>query len=99
MRLPGAGPAGWGARSGPRPHLAGDGGRRPQLGPEPLAPRSGAPVTRPLPLGHRERRALAELPGTPPRVPELRQPRQLHGPQNSLRVSVESLRQNHLGSF
>lgn len=39
MRLPGAGPAGWGARSGPRPHLAGDGSRRPQLGPEPLAPR------------------------------------------------------------
>lgn len=37
MHLPGAGPAGWGAGSGPRPHLAGDGGRCPPPAPEPLA--------------------------------------------------------------
>lgn len=86
MRLPGAGPAGRGARSGVHPHLAGHGGRSPQPSPEPRAPRpsprgardsslaSGAPAA-PSPGG---------APGAPPRVPELRPPRRPHGPPRIL---------------
>lgn len=86
MRLPGAGPAGRGARSGLHPHLAGHGGRSPQPSPEPRAPRpsprgardsslaSGAPAA-PSPGG---------APGAPPRVPGLRPPRRPHGPPRIL---------------
>lgn len=42
-RLSGAGFAGCGARSEPRPHLAGGGGRCPPPGPQSLAPRPGRP--------------------------------------------------------
>lgn len=91
-----------GVGPGPRPHLAGGGSNGPQPVLSRWAPSGslrGARVSLPA-TGSSRCQAPAGLPGTPGPTPAPgTEPGQLGGPQNSLGVSVERLRQNHLGAF
>jgi hypothetical protein len=80
------------------------GGRWRQVGqpaPEYPAPRPRAPAFHSLGLGIGVTESrLSGLPGRPAGIPELRtEPGRPHSPQNSHSVSVERLRQNHLGGL